>query len=72
MHLIHNYEARERKEHPLKRIMDTEEQDDGLMLTFTDAHLARGIGDALHHAYQGEIDYQYTKEDIMLRVTWTR
>jgi NMD protein affecting ribosome stability and mRNA decay len=72
LHLIRNYEARERKEHPLKRIMDTEEQEGGLMLTFTDAHLARGIGDAIHHAYQGEIDYQYTKEDIMLRVTWTR
>jgi NMD protein affecting ribosome stability and mRNA decay len=72
MNLIHNYEERERKEHPLKRVMGSEEQTDGMVFTFTDAHLARGIGDALHHAYQGDIDYQYTKEDIMLRVTWTR
>lgn len=72
MHMIRNYEARERAEHPLKRIMDTEEQDDGLVITFTDAHLARGIGEAVHHAYKGEIDYEYTKEDIMLRATWTR
>ena len=41
-------------------------------ISFTDAHLARGIGDAIHHAYEGDIDYQYTKEDIMLRVTWAR
>ena len=72
LHLIHNYEERERKEHPLKRIMNMEEQGDGLVFTFTDAHLARGIGEALHHAYQGALDYQYTREDIMLRVTWSR
>ncbi len=72
MNLIHNYEDRERKEHPLKRIMGSEEHEGALVLTFTDAHLARGIGEALEHAYQGEIDYQYTNEDIMLRVAWTR
>jgi NMD protein affecting ribosome stability and mRNA decay len=71
-HLIHNTEKRERAEHPLKRIMGSEEQPDGLLFTFTDAHLARGIGEALHHAYQGELEYAYAKEDIMLRVTWSR
>lgn len=72
MGLIHNYAERERHEHPLKRIMAIEEQDEGTVLTFTDAHLARGIGEAIHHAYEGEIDYQYTKGDIMLRVQWER
>ena len=72
MNLVHNYEQREKTEHPLKRIMDVEEADGGLVFTFTDAHLARGIGEALHHAYEGELDYQYSNEDIMLRVTWSR
>ncbi|MDH3274294.1 MAG: BCAM0308 family protein [Gammaproteobacteria bacterium] len=72
MNLIQNYQAHERAEHPLKRIMGREEQADGIVFTFTDAHLARGIGDALHNAYEGEVDYQYSKEDIMLRVSWTR
>ena len=71
-HLIHNYEKRERSEHPLKRIMGSEESEEGLVFSFTDAHLARGIGEALQHAYDGELDYQYTKEDIMLRVSWSR
>jgi NMD protein affecting ribosome stability and mRNA decay len=72
MHLIENYAERERAEHPLKRLMDRKETDEGFELTFTDAHLARGIGEALHKAYQGELDYEYTKGDIMLRVTWER
>lgn len=72
MNLVHNYETREKAEHPLKRIMGIEKQAQGLEISFTDAHLARGIGDAIHHAYEGDIDYQYTKQDIMLRVTWER
>ncbi|MFO7593624.1 MAG: BCAM0308 family protein [Pseudomonadota bacterium] len=72
MGLIHNYEEREKLEHPLKRIMAIEDQDEETVITFTDAHLARGIGEAIHHAYEGEIDYQYTKGEIMLRVVWER
>lgn len=71
-HLMRNYEERERAEHPMKRIMNIEETDDGLSVTFTDPHLARGIGEALHHAYAGDLDYQYTKGDNLLRVTWRR
>lgn len=71
-HLIRNYEQRERAEHPLKRIMAERPTDRGLEFTFTDAHLARGIGEALHHAYQGELDYHYQKGEVLLRVDWTR
>lgn len=70
--LIRNYEERERAERPLKRIIGSEEEESGVVFTFTDAHLARGIGDALQSAYKGELDYQYSKEDIMLRVSWSR
>lgn len=72
MNLVENYEQREKMAHPLKRIMNTEETDKEAEFTFTDAHLARGIAEAIHNAYQGAIDYQYTKEDVMLRVTWER
>lgn len=70
--LIHNFEDREKREHPLKRIMAIVEKENEVEITTTDAHLARGIGEALHHAYEGEIDYEYTKGDIMLRVVWER
>ena len=62
----------ERDEHPLKRIMDFEKRSDVWLLTFTDAHLARGVAEALRHAYQGEVDFHYTPDDVMLRATWTR
>jgi hypothetical protein len=52
--------------------MGMEDQEEGVVITFTDAHLTRGAGEALHHAYQGELDFKYTDEDIMLRVNWTR
>ncbi len=70
--LIHNYEQRERKEHPMKRIIGVETRGDAVVVTFTDAHLARGIGEALHRAYEGELDYEYGQGDIMLRVKWVR
>jgi len=72
MHLIEHVEAHEREEHALKREMGRERTARGLELTFTDAHLARAIAEALHHAYQGEIDLQYTPGDVMLRASWSR
>jgi hypothetical protein len=72
MNLIHNHAQQQRAEHPLKRIIGYEEREGALAFTLTDAHLARGLGEALQQAYGGEIDYQYTKEDIMLRVSWSR
>lgn len=72
MNLAHNHEQRERAEHPLMRIMAVEEFEGGGRLSFTEAHLARDIGEALRDAYHGELDYHYADEDVMLRVTWTR
>jgi hypothetical protein len=34
--------------------------------------LARSIGDAIHHAYQGELDYRYPEGSGVLRVHWRR
>jgi NMD protein affecting ribosome stability and mRNA decay len=71
MHLVRNHEQHERKEHPLKRIIAAEEKDGETVVTTTDIHLARGIGEALHHAYQGELEYHYNPEQNLLRVSWT-
>lgn len=70
--LARNLETREKAEHPLQRIMDVEEQDDKLMITTTDIHLARNIGEALENAYKGELEFHYLKEEYLLRVRWKR
>lgn len=70
MHLLHNLEKRERTEHPLKRIMAVEDKDGVTVVSTTDIHLARGMGEALHHAYQGELEYHYNPEQNLLRVNW--
>ncbi len=70
--LVRNIEEREKAQRPLKRIMDTVGDADGMRITTTDASLARDIGDALHAAYQGELRYDYVEEGSVLRVEWTR
>lgn len=65
-------EQHQRAEHPLKRIMAIEQQKDSVLVTTTDIHLARGIGEALRHAYQGELDLKYNADEHLLRVHWSR
>ena len=70
--LLRHVEEREKKEHPLKRLLDIQDDPDALRITTTDSGFARNLGDALESAYAGELDYQYTKEGSCLRVTWRR
>jgi hypothetical protein len=71
--LLHNVEAREKQNHPLKRIMAIDpDGDQCLVVKTTDARLARGIGEALHHAYQGELDYDFHQVENVVRVSWSR
>ncbi len=71
--LIRGVEERETKQHPLKRIMQVSECGDELQVTTCEASLARSIGDAIHHAYAGELDYHYPDDGgDVLRVHWER
>jgi len=70
--LLRNCEVTEKAEHPLERIMAIEDTEDGVTLTTTDTHLARKIAERLHHAYKGELDFHYNKEENLLRASWRR
>ncbi len=72
LHLVRHAESKAKTEHPLERIMDVKVEDDHTVVTFTDSHLVHGVGEALHHAYHGELKSQYTDEGDLLRVTWSR
>lgn len=72
MGVVKNTEAKENKEHPLARIMGIEETPEGTVVSTTDTHLPRQIGEALKHAYHGELAIQYDQDEEFVRVTWTR
>lgn len=70
--LARNTEAQETREHPLSRIMNIEQQREGIVVSTTDTHLPRRIGEALTHAYRGELSMHYDEDEDFVRVTWTR
>lgn len=72
LHLARNEERRAKSEHPLQRIMDIEQEGNKTVLSTTDVHLARRIGDAVHHAYQGTLDVKYSPDEYLVRVFWKR
>lgn len=69
---VRNCEAREKTEHPLERIIAIEPEADGVMVTTTSVHLARLIADGLYDAWKGDLDWNYNKEENLLRASWTR
>jgi NMD protein affecting ribosome stability and mRNA decay len=70
--LVQHVEQREKAEHPLQRIMNIADEAGAVLITTTDIHLAHGIGEAVGHAYGGELDLQYNTEENLLRVHWKR
>jgi hypothetical protein len=70
--LARHQEEQEKGEHPLHRIMSIEEQGGIIVINTTDIHLPRRIGEALHSAYEGELDFHYDKESYLIRVSWKR
>jgi hypothetical protein len=68
-----NEEARIKAEHPLARIIKIKDQTEapkGVIITTTDSHLARRIGEKLHHAHHGTFTCRYEKDEDLLRATW--
>ena len=72
LNLARNEESRGKTEHALERIMKIDVEDDAVLITTTDIHLARRIGEAVQHAYAGELDYHYQEAEHRLRVNWSR
>ena len=71
VNLARNLEKLDRTEHPLHRIMKIEERADSVIISTTDLHLARRIGQAVCHAHKGKVNWQYNKGACFARVNWT-
>lgn len=72
LQLVRNTEKAESSEHPLHRIMDIRQNEDGITVKTTDIHLPRRIGHALEDAWKGELETHYDEEGCFARVKWRR
>jgi hypothetical protein len=50
--------------------MGIERRPGGLVISTTDTHLPRRIGEALKHAYHGELQLHYDRNEDFVRVNW--
>jgi len=72
LNIVRNCESVEKAGHPLQRIIAIKDVEGGILVTTTDAHLARRIAESIHDACKGSLALQYNKEENLLRATWTR
>jgi len=72
LNLVRNCEAEEKARHPLQRIIAIRNVDGGVLVTTTDAHLARRIAEHVHDACKGSLALQYSKEENLVRANWMR
>lgn len=70
LNAVRNQEAQAKREHPLCRIIKIDEKAEGIVITTTDTHLPRRIGETLWHAYHGELDLHYGQDPRLIRMTW--
>jgi hypothetical protein len=71
--LLRNEAARAAEDNPLARIMVWQRQSPvKLLLTTTTEHLAQRLGHALEQAFDGKVEYDFSHENKLARVTWQR
>ncbi|MDH5185581.1 MAG: BCAM0308 family protein [candidate division WOR-3 bacterium] len=72
INLIHNEEKRELLRNPLDRIMSLKEKGNELNVETTSENLAVAIGKAMHRAYNGEVEFRFSRNNKQARVYWKR
>jgi len=68
--LARNEESAEKSEHPINRIIEIEEVDEGLVISTTDIHLPRRIGEAVKRAFHGKLTMHFDEAGYFVRVDW--
>lgn len=70
--IVRHQEELENKEHPLNRVMSIEEGADRIVVTTTDIHLPRRIGEAVKRTFRGKLELQFDEDAYSLRADWRR
>jgi hypothetical protein len=73
LNLIRNEEGRARGFNPLERVMSIHENGFGkLVVSTTNEKLAQRIGRAIKKAFHGEVSYNWSHDNKLVRVDWER
>ena len=72
LELVNARALRARTDHPMQRLIGVADVTQGVLVTTTDAHLARGIGVAIHEAFKGDLALTFSHDENLVRATWTR
>lgn len=72
LRLVRHQAELERAEHPQNRIMAIDEGPERVVVTTTDIHLPRRIGEALERAHDGALTLRFREDDYGVRVLWQR
>jgi len=69
--LARHQEEAEKQEHPLNRIIAISDEAEGIVVTTTDIHLPRRIGEAVKRAFHGDLDMHFDDNAFFARVVWS-
>jgi len=72
LNAIKNTEERSRSKNPLARIMEIKQDKGTLVIFTTDDKLAQKLGRDINKAHNGNLEYQWSREDSFVRVNWSR
>jgi hypothetical protein len=70
--LINNEAELERENNPLARLMSQEIVDGRLLIQTTNENLAERFGRALESAYSGKLSFDFSHENKVARIHWSR
>lgn len=72
LNTVRQQERKHREKNPLGRIMEIKEEDGQITVTTTEDKLAQKIGREVYKSQRGELHYQWSHDQRMVRVAWMR
>jgi NMD protein affecting ribosome stability and mRNA decay len=72
MNMVKHVTAAVQAKNPLGRIMETAEAKGTITITTTDEKLAQKLGKEIYKAHGGELQFQWSHDQRLVRVSWSR
>ena len=72
LNTIKHLEAKSREKNPIGRIMEIKEEAGRITVTTTEDKLAQKLGREVYRSQKGELHYQWSHDQNLVRVEWMR